>query len=210
MAQRCQLLDPGVDLLPGSIWGEESNISFWVAAPISGGIVFGIALLCFVLAPDLRRAKLVAVISVASYVAAGFGAWFLFIWPAAVALAIAIAGELVAHSIARASSDEGRSSAAALVMLVGSVGLCAALGMVAWAGGNIYVNPLPDVLIAAGVALVVGVLLVLLTLDRRKTWFFAIIGVSAHVSLGLGIGAWWDVLRDPWQMVAGLVVVVIG
>ena len=149
------------------------------------------------LAPDLRRAKLVAVIGAASYVAAGFGAWFLFIWPAAVALAIAIAGGLVAHSIARASSDEARSSAAALVMLVGIAGLCAAIGMAARAGGNIYVNPLPDVLTAAGVAPVVGVLFVLLTLDRGKTWSFAIIGVAAHASLGLvygnGGGAIWIV-----------------
>ena len=48
--------------------------------------------------------------------------------------------------------------------------------------------PVPDVLTAAGVALVVGVLFVLLTLDRGKTWSFAIIGVAAHASLGFVYG----------------------
>ena len=77
------------------------------AVIISGAIALGVGLAFILMNPNHRGAKLVAVISVASYLAAGFGAWFLFIWPFVVAIGIAVGGGLLAHPLARTNPGDG-------------------------------------------------------------------------------------------------------
>ncbi len=79
-----------------------------MAVVISGVIALGISLAFILLNPDHRGAKLVAMISAASYLAAGFGAWFLLVWPFVVAIGIAIGGGLLAHPMSRTGSGDGR------------------------------------------------------------------------------------------------------
>ena len=89
--------------LAGSCTGfaDESGggIGVLTAALVAGGVALAVSLAFVLLTRSWRGAKLLTVISVAAYLSAGFGAWWLLLLPAVVALIIAVAGGLVAHSI---------------------------------------------------------------------------------------------------------------
>lgn len=59
--------------------GSEGPGAVLTAVLLAGGVALAISLAFLLLAPNLRRAKLLAVVCVAAYLAAGFGAWFLLI-----------------------------------------------------------------------------------------------------------------------------------
>ncbi len=73
--------------------------SYVNAALLSGGIALAITLLFFLSLATWRRTQIVAAICAASYLAAGFGAWFLLLWPLLATLVVAIGGGLFAHRI---------------------------------------------------------------------------------------------------------------
>ena len=152
------------------------NGGILTAALVSGGIALAISLLFVWMRPTWRGAKLLGVICVASYLAAGFGAWFLLIWPFAMAIAIAVAGGLIAHPVARLDTDIRAGYAATAV--ISGVGIAiAALAVVVgfwfnydlnagWfdgGGGPSSLNILPFALICGGVPPILGVIAVLMT-----------------------------------------------
>ncbi len=294
--------------LSGSCTGfadkSEGPGAVLTAVLLAGGVALTISLAFLLLAPNLRRAKLLTATCVAAYLAAGFGAWFLFIWPLVVALVITVAGGRLTYAVTRMEPDSQAGSAAIttiaalaigvsacivviafwanydlcigffgvscsrselnvvpfaltlggvppiaaviaarltertgasgralpeqyapafpgrsrpsvveLSFLIASVGLCAAiamrLGLVPsshrWIG---YVDAPLSVLFAVVVALIVGVLFVAITPNRREAWFFAIVGVGAYVAGTLGTQL--IVFGDPWQTAVSLVIVVIS
>ena len=91
--------------LSGSCTGyaDESagGVAVLTAALIAGGVALAVSLAFILLTRSWSGAKLLTVVSAASYLAAGFGAWWLFIWPAVAALVIAVTGGLVAHQLPR-------------------------------------------------------------------------------------------------------------
>lgn len=90
--------------LAGSCTGyadeSGSGVEVLTAALIAGGGALALSLAFILRARSWPGVKLLTVVSVASYLAAGFGAWWLLLWPAVVALIIAVTGGLVAHPIA--------------------------------------------------------------------------------------------------------------
>lgn len=296
--------------LSGSCTGHadesEGPGAVLTAVLLAGGVALAISLAFLLLAPNLRRAKLLAAVCVAAYLAAGFGAWFLFIWPLVVALVITVAGGRLAYVITRMEPDSQAGPAAITTMaslaigvsacitvivfwanydlcigffgtscsgpnelnvvpfaltlggvppiaaviaawaigatgsstgnlaseeratalpaptqpsvielgfLIASVGLCAAiamgLGLIPSSHWWIsYVEAPLSTLFAVVVALIVGVLFVVITPDRREAWFFAIVGVGAYIAGTLSTQL--IVFGDPGQTVTSLVTVVIS
>lgn len=101
-------------------------------------------------------------------------------------------------------AQQSRMSAAPLIVLVA---LCA--GFVAGScttqmEGSNGAAVLPAAL-AAGVALGIGLLFLIITRDRREVRFFAVIGVAA--SIAAEFGAWFPFL---WPVIVAMVVAIVG
>lgn len=108
-------------------------------------------------------------------------------------------GNLASEERATALPAPTQPSVIELGFLIASVGLCAAIAM--------GLGVIPS-LFALVVALIVGVLFVVITPDRRGAWFFAIVGVGAYIAGTLSTQL--IVFGDPWQTVTRLVMVVIS
>ena len=152
------------------------NSAILMAVVISGAVALAVGLAFILLSPDHRGTRLVAVISVASYLAAGFGAWFLLIWPFVVAVGIAIGGGLLAHSMARTGPGAGKGfGVTAGVSGVAIVVAATAVVIVFWAnydpnigwfdggGGPSSLNVLPFALVCGGVPPIAAVIAARLT-----------------------------------------------
>ena len=142
-----------------------------MAVIISGAVALAIGLAFILLNPDQRGAKLVAVISVASYLAAGFGAWWLLIWPFVVAIAIAIGGGMLAHPLARTGPGDERGFAATAGVSGVAIGIGATAVVVGFwmnydpnisflsdGGGSSSLNILPFALISGSVPPIAAVI----------------------------------------------------
>ena len=142
-----------------------------MAAVISGAIALVIGLAFILLNPDHRGVKLIAAISVASYLAAGFGAWYPLIWPFAVAIAITVGGGMLAHPLARTVPGDGSGFAATAGISGIAIGIAATtvvigfwanydlnLGWFGGGGGPSSLNVLPFALICGSAPPIAGVI----------------------------------------------------
>ncbi len=153
------------------------NGAILTAALISGGIALAISQLFVWMRPTWRGAKLLGVICVASYLAAGFGAWYPLIWPFAMALAIAVAGGLIAHPVARLDTDTGAGYAATAIISGFAIAIAALAVVIGFwvnydvnigdwfggGGGPSSLNVLPFALICGGVPPLLGAIAALMT-----------------------------------------------
>lgn len=91
------------------------------------------------------------------------------------------------------------------------VGLCTAgADYLLWAshfGRLAGSHALENALLPGGFALAVAALFVMVTPDRREAWILAVISVFAYVA---GVVGAVHYLPDPWQIIAGLAVAIIG
>ena len=79
---------------------EGSNGAAVLPAALAAGVALGIGLLFLVITRDRREVRFFAVIGVAAYVAAEFGAWRPYGWPVGVFPLTAIGGGVIAGSVA--------------------------------------------------------------------------------------------------------------
>lgn len=147
-----------------------------MATVISGAIALVIGLTFILVNPDHRGSKLIAVISLASYLAAGFGAWFLLIWPFAVAIAITVGGGMLAHPLVRTRPGDRSGFAATAVVSGIAIGVAATAVVIGfWAnydlnigwfgggGGPSSLNVLPFALICGSAPPIAAVIAARLT-----------------------------------------------
>ena len=147
-----------------------------MATVISGAIALVIGLAFILRTPDRRGAKLVAVICVASYLAAGFGAWFLLIWPFPVAIAIAVGGGMLAYPLARTGTGDGSGfalTAGVSGIAIGGAATAVVIGFwtnydlnLGWfdgSGGSSSLNILPFALICGSAPPIAAVIAARLT-----------------------------------------------
>lgn len=80
-----------------------------LSAALAAGVALGIGLLFLVITRDRREVQFFAMIGVAAYAAAEFGAWYPFIWPGVMALLIAVGSGVLAGSAAVATFGVPRS-----------------------------------------------------------------------------------------------------
>ena len=155
-------------------YADESggDTAILMAAVISGAIALVIGLAFILLNPDHRGVKLIAAISVASYLAAGFGAWYPLIWPFAVAIAITVGGGMLAHPLARTVPGDGSGFAATAGVSGIAIGIAATTVVIGfWAnydlnlgwfggggGGPSSLNVLPFALICGSAPPIAGVI----------------------------------------------------
>ena len=171
----------GAAALAGSCARQADEVapdSYFTAALLSGGIALGITLLFFVAVASWRRARLVAVISLSSYLAAAFGSWFLLGWPMAAAIVISVAGGMFARSADRTSTGAttgGLSRAVIYGFAILVAGVAVVVGF--WlnydpnfgsfffgsGGGPSTLNVLPFALITGIVPPVIAILVALAT-----------------------------------------------
>ena len=150
---------------------EGGGSAVLTAAIISGAVALAIGLGFILLNPDQRGAKLVAVISVASYLAAGFGAWFFFIWPFVVASAIAVCGGMLTHPLTRTGLGDGIGFAATAGVSGIAIGIAATAVVIGFwtnyeanasffggGGGPSSLNVLPFALICGSVPPIAAVI----------------------------------------------------
>ena len=71
-----------------------------LATGLAAGVALGIGLLFLIITRDRREVRFFAVIGVAAYIAAEFGAWWPFVWPLIVVLLTAIVGGVIAGRVA--------------------------------------------------------------------------------------------------------------
>ena len=144
---------------------------------ISGGIALAGALLYFLSVATWRKTQIVAAICAASYLAAGFGAWFLLLWPLLAALAVAICGGLFAHRVthppwAPAPTVSKTWVISSLAILAASAAVVVGFwanydpnvgGLWSGGGGPSTLNVLPFALIAGAVPPVIAIIAALIT-----------------------------------------------
>ena len=154
----------------------DGNGAILTAALISGGIALAISLLFVWMRPTWRGARLLGVICVASYLAAGLGAWWPFIWPIVMALVVAVAGGLIAHPVGRLDTNTGAGFAATAIISGFAIAI-AALAVVSgfWAnydlnfgwfespGSPSVLNVIPFALICGGAPPILGAIAALMT-----------------------------------------------
>lgn len=147
------------------------------AALLAGGVALTISVAFLLLAPNLRRAKLLAAVCVTAYLAAGFGAWFFFIGPLFVALLITVAGGLLTYNITRTEPDSRAGYAAATTIIATlAIGISATavvigffmnydpnLGWFDGSGGSSSLNILPFALICGSAPPIAAVIAARLT-----------------------------------------------
>ncbi len=199
--------------LSGSCTGyaDESGgaSSILTAVVISGAIALAIGLAFILLNPDHRGAKLVAVISVASYLAAGFGAWFPLIWPFVVSVGIATGGGLLAHPMARTGDGDGRGFAVTAVVSGIAIGIAATAVVIGFwtnfdpnmgwfdGGGPSSLNVVPFALISGSIPPIAAVIAAWMTgpIDSDQpsiTTSAMLVGsVVLCAAIGDGLGVLW-------------------
>ena len=147
---------------------EVAPDSYVTAALLSGGIALGITLLFFVAVASWRRARLVAIISLSSYLVAAFGSWFLLGWPMAAAIVISVAGGIFARSVDSATTGGlSRAVMYGFAILVAGVAVVVGFwvnydpnfgGFFGSGGGPSTLNVLPFALITGIVPPVIAIL----------------------------------------------------
>ena len=146
------------------------------AVLLAGGVALTISVAFLLLAPNLRRAKLLAAVCVTAYLAAGFGAWFLFIWPLVVALVITVAGGRLAYTMTRTAPDSRAGRAAITTIATLAIGVSACIVVIVfWFNYDLCIgffgvscsrselNVVPFALTLGGVPPIAGVLAGLMT-----------------------------------------------
>ena len=115
-------------------------------------------------------------------------------------------GAVGMESWSAAPAQQSRASAAPLIVLVAVCAGFVSGSCTATMEGSNTAAVLPAAL-AAGVALGIGLLFLIITRDRREVWFFAVIGVAAYIAAEFG--AWlfgWPISAVLLTFIAGGVV----
>ena len=110
-----------------------------VAALIAAGIALVVGLLFLVITRDRRELRFFTVIGVYACIAAEFGAWWVFVWPAVIALLTITIGGIAAGRVARDAFRVGGHCAAKAGIISAVAITIAAAGVVAgfWLNLNI-------------------------------------------------------------------------
>ena len=103
-----------------------------------------------------------------------------------------------------AAAQQSRLSAAPLIVLVAVCAGFVSGSCTAQIEDSNTAAVLPAAL-AAVVALVIGLLFLVITRDRREVQFFAMIGVSVYIAAEFG--AWWPAI---WPGIVALLIAIVG
>ncbi len=202
--------------LSGSCTGyadeSEGPGAIITAVLLAGGVALTISLAFLLLAPNLRRANLLTAVCVAAYLAVGFGAWFLFIWPLVVALVITVAGGWLAYDITRTATDSRAGYATKIIVTLAIAFSACIVVIVFWANYDLCIgffgtscsgpdelNVVPFALTLGGVPPILGAIATWLTdpIDSDQPSISAsamLVGsvvLCAVIGHGLGIFPYW-------------------
>ena len=143
---------------------ENSNAAAVLPAALAAGVALAIGLLFLVVTRDRREVRFFAVIGVAAYIAAEFGAWWPFLWPLIALLLTAIVGGVNAGSVAGKAFGVSRGKRRGVAVVVSAAILIAAIAVVAgfWSNYDMGLNFLgggssPSSLNTSRFALIAGV-----------------------------------------------------
>lgn len=117
-----------------------------LATGLAAGTALAIGLLFLVITRDRREVRFFAVIGVAAYIAAEFGAWYLIVLPIAVVLLTVIVGGVIAGNVAGKAFGVPRSKRQGVAVVTSVAILMATIAVVAgfWMNLEGPVNVLGD------------------------------------------------------------------